>query len=148
MRILQTALAIALLSTPSAIAGDKTLMHCFAWTEKTEATPADWEAFSKASDDLPKRIKGVIRVWYGSLVSPLQQLGFEKIDQESFAKLNAGTPVTAEVRRIRRQFGMCMEMSGTGALKAYDADPYHKVWNDAYERVRVEGTTTFDIVGR
>ena len=34
------------------------------------------------------------------------------------------------------------------ALKSYDADPYHKEWLAAYERVRVYGTTTYNILGQ
>ena len=63
--------ALLLVSSTLARAGDKTLMHCFAWTPIKEATPTDWEAFYKASDALPKKIKGIRRVWYGKLVSPL-----------------------------------------------------------------------------
>ena len=47
-----------------------------------------------------------------------------------------------------RDWGMCMEMADAAALKAYDADPYHKVWTDAYSKVRVDGTTTFNILGQ
>ena len=43
---------------------------------------------------------------------------------------------------------MCMEMTGPDVLKAYDTDPYHKVWADAYAKVRVEGTTTYNILGQ
>jgi hypothetical protein len=41
-----------------------------------------------------------------------------------------------------------MEMADAAALKAYDTDPYHKVWTDAYSKVRVDGTTTFNILGQ
>ena len=32
--------------------------------------------------------------------------------------------------------------------KEYDAHPYHKIWTDAYAKVRVEGATTFNIFGQ
>ena len=35
-----------------------------------------------------------------------------------------------------------------GHVVAYGDDPYHKTWTDAYSKVRVEGTTTFDILGQ
>jgi hypothetical protein len=41
-----------------------------------------------------------------------------------------------------------MEMKDEAALKAYAANPAHKDWADAYSKVRVYGTTTFDIIGR
>jgi hypothetical protein len=37
---------------------------------------------------------------------------------------------------------------GPEVLKKYTANPYHKTWSAAYEKVRVAGTTTFDIIGR
>jgi hypothetical protein len=49
---------------------------------------------------------------------------------------------------MAREYGMCMEMKDANALKAYDTDPYHKIWNEAYSKVRVEGTTTFNIIGQ
>jgi hypothetical protein len=130
-----------------ASAGEKTLMHCFAWTPVKEATAADWEAFYKASDALPNKIKGITKVWYGKLESPLSQAAL-KIDNESFQKYRGGEQVTVPVNRVAREYGMCMEMTGVSVFKAYDADPYHKIWTEAYSKVRVEGTTTFNIIGQ
>ena len=36
-------------------------MHCFAFTAVEAATQADWDAFYKATDEIPKKIKGVSR---------------------------------------------------------------------------------------
>jgi hypothetical protein len=132
----------------SSHAGDKTLMHCFAWTPIKEATPADWEAFYKASDALPKKIPGIIRVWYGKLDAPLGQAQLGKVDKDTFQKYRAGESVTVPVSRVERVYGMCMEMKNADTLKAYDAHPYHKVWTDAYSKVRVDGTTTFNVLGQ
>ena len=137
-----------LLICGAARAGDKTVMHCFAWTPVPEATPADWEAFYKASDALPKKIKGIVRVWYGKLVTPLSQAQLGQVDRDTFRKYQNGESVTVPITRVQRGYGMCMEMRNAEVLKAYDADPYHKVWTDAYAKVRVEGTTTFNIAGR
>ena len=123
-------------------------MHCFAWTAVKEATPADWDAFYQASDALPSKIKGVTKVWYGELASPLNQVSLGKVAPEEFKKFQAGETVAAEIRRVNRQYGMCMEMADAAALKAYDSDPYHKVWEAAYTKVRVDGTTTFNILGK
>ena len=142
------ACATLALLTGSAWAGDKTVMHCFAWTPVKEATPADWEAFYKASDALPKKIHGVIRIWYGKLVMPLAQAQLGNVDRETFQKYAHGEPVTIPVTRVQREYGMCMEMRNADVLKAYDAHPYHKVWTDAYSKVRVDGTTTFNILGQ
>jgi len=120
--------ALALLISPGARAGEKTLMHCFAWTPIKDATPADWQAFYQASDALPTKIPGITKVWYGKLQSPLHLTGME------------GPAV--------REYGMCMEMASPDVLKAYAQDPYHKTWVEAYSKVRVEGTTTFNILGQ
>jgi hypothetical protein len=108
----------------TAMAGEKKVMHCFAFTAVKEATQADWDAFYKATDDLPKKIKGVTHVWYGKLSRPIT--------------------VDGEVR----QYGVCMEMDSADVRRAYGSDPAHAAWNAAYAKVRVEGTTTFDILGQ
>jgi len=131
-----------------AFAGDQTLMHCFAWTPVKEATPADWEAFSKASDALSHKIKGILRVWYGKLAAPLSQASLGKIDSATAKQYFAGETVTVPVTRTPREYGMCMEMKDANVLKAYETDPYHKFWTDAYARIRVDGTTTFNILGQ
>jgi hypothetical protein len=143
-----TAFAALTLLAGTAQAGEKTLMHCFAWTPVKEATPADWQAFYKASDALPHKIKGIIRVWYGKLDMPLSQTQLGQIDSATFQKYRSGESVSVPVTRTAREYGMCMEMKDAAVLKAYDDDPYHKVWTDAYSKVRVEGTTTFNILGQ
>ncbi len=144
-RNLQYAAALLLLAAP-ARAAENTTLHCFAWTAKPEATAADWEAFAKASDEVPRKIKGVVRVWYGKLQNPLGQVSISGMENTDFRKFNAGERVTSPVTRLWRQYAMCIEMTGPDALKAYDADPYHQTWAAAYEKVRVEGTTTFDML--
>ncbi len=139
--------AVALLVSPGARAGEKTLMHCFAWTAVKDATPADWQAFYRASDALPTKIQGITKVWYGKLQSPLTQVAPE-MDSASGQKFRAGETVTVPVKRVAREYGMCMEMTGPDVLKAYAQDPYHKTWVEAYSKVRVEGTTTYNIVGQ
>jgi len=144
------AICAVLLAFPAgnALAGEKTVMHCFAWTPIKEATPADWDAFYKASDALPKQIKGIVRVWYGKLLSPLSQGKLGNISREDFQKYASGQQVTVPVAGVLREYGMCMEMKNADVLKAYGTHPYHKVWNDAYEKIRVDGTTTFNISGQ
>ena len=132
----------------SAHAGEKKLMHCFAWTPIKEATTADWTAFFAASDALPRKIKGISRVWYGKLVDPLGQTSIVKIDPEALKRFRAGESAPGEITRTNREWGMCMEMRDVAALKAYDSDPYHKVWTEAYAKIRVDGTTTFNVIGQ
>ena len=138
---------VFLLSAAGAQAGEKKLMHCFAWTSIKTATPAEWNAFFQASEQLPNKIKGLSKVWYGKLAAPLGQYTI-KVDDAARKKLNAGEYAAGEIARAPRDWGMCMEMASEEVLKAYDTDPYHKVWTDAYARIRVEGTTTFNILGQ
>jgi hypothetical protein len=105
-------------------AGEKKLMHCFAFTPIESATVAEWRAFYDATDQLPKKIPGISHVWYGKLRQALPQ----------------GDSV--------RKYGVCMEMANEDTLKTYTDHPFHKQWVDVYSKVRVEGTTTFDILGQ
>jgi hypothetical protein len=107
-------------------AGEKGLMHCFAFTPVATATEADWNAFYKATDELPSKIKGLQKVWVGKLRAPV--------------KLSA----TAGAR----EYGVCMLLDDVAALKAYDDHPAHDAWVEVYSKVRQPGTSTFDIIGQ
>ena len=126
-------LAGLVLLTGVVSAGEKKLMHCFTFTAVESASDADWQAFFKATDALPDKISGVNRVWYGKLRSPMT--------------ITRVTPA-GEVTKVQRQWGVCMEMNDEGALKAYAGHAAHKEWSDVYAKVRVPGTTTFDILGQ
>ena len=138
--------ACALLLTAASWAGEKKLMHCFAFTQVEGASQADWDAFAKATDALPGKLPGITKVYHGKLMRPLAQFG---TDAETRKKLATGEKTaTGEVRATPRQYGVCMEMENEAALKAYPSHPEHKTWSDAYAKVRVAGTTTFDIIGQ
>lgn len=107
-------------------AGEKGLMHCFAFTPLPNATEADWAAFYKATDELPGKIEGLQKVWAGKLRRP--------------QKFNPNTGP--------REYGVCMLMDGPDALEAYAASPAHSAWVEVYSKVREPGTTTFDIIGQ
>ena len=94
----RAAVLLLLFALPG-LAGEKTLLHCFYFTPIAEASQAEWDAFYKATDELPGKLD-------------------------------------------------CMEFADEAALKAYAAHTAHDAWLKAYEKVRVAGTTTFDIVGR
>jgi len=142
-------LALFLLAlSPSLLCGQqRTLMHCFTFTEIPEATAADWDAFRKATEELPSKIDGLLRVWHGKLARPLSLLQTDPpLDAESQKKLREGATVPAQVKTIRRQYGVCMEFRDQDALKTYAKHPAHDAWMKVYEKVRVYGTTTFDIL--
>ena len=133
--------------TGSLTAGEKSLMHCFAYTTIETATPAEWEAFYKASDALPKKMPFIKRVWFGKLRGPLATF---QVDAAANKKLRAGEKnVDAKTNFLPRQAGMCIEFEGgPEVLKTYSAHPFHAEWMAAYEKVRVAGTTTYDILGQ
>lgn len=139
-------LTILLLCSTFAFAGEKKLMHCFAFTTIDSATPEQWTAFQKATDELPSKIKTISRVWHGKLMRPLQQ--YQAADPDTAKNFGAQRSGTGNFNRLTRSYGVCMEFASEAALKAYVDDPGHKEWSAAYEKVRVAGTTTFDILGQ
>ena len=136
-----------MLTAGLATAGEKGMMHCFAFTPIKEATPADWDAFWKATDALPKKNKTVLKVWYGKLRAPLAQ--WRILDPAAAKQARAGEKdVTSKIAFVSREYGVCMVLKDEASLKAYTESPYHKEWTAAYEKVRVAGTTTYDIIGQ
>jgi hypothetical protein len=132
--------------TATASAGEKKLMHCFAFTAVDSAADADWQAFFKATDALPSKIPGVTHVWYGKLQRPMN-VYFP--DEATGKKLRDGAKTaTGPVERVTRQWAVCMEMADANALTSYGSAPYHKDWDAAYTKVRVEGTTTMNFMGQ
>jgi hypothetical protein len=109
-------LADAASSAPSA---DSKLMHCFAFTAVEEATDEDWQAFFAATDALPSQVDGLNSASHGKLL-------------------------TTNVGDAARDYGVCMAMTDEAARAAYADNPAHDTWVEAYAKVRVPGTTTFD----
>ena len=146
MRKITTIFSICVLGLLANVApaADKGMMHCFAFTVIPTATPAEWDAFYKATEVMPKKVKEVKQVWFGKLRRPLNQDRFEAAEAKKFT---AETPkATVEATRVARTQGVCMLLASEDALKTYEANPYHKEWLAAYEKVRVAGTTTYDIL--
>ncbi|HYO81717.1 MAG TPA: hypothetical protein VES20_09965 [Bryobacteraceae bacterium] len=133
-----------LLGAGLSAAAEKTVLHCFAYSPVGTATQADWDAFHKATDELPTKIKGLQRVWVGKLARPLNQYSLTNAEQRK--TITAAGKGTGDVSLMRREYGVCMEFADEAAFKAYDADPAHKTWVEAYGKVRVPGTTTYQII--
>jgi hypothetical protein len=146
-RLLSVAAGLAL-SAGTMLAGEKGVMHCFAFTPIQGASQADWDAFYKATDALPQQIKGLKRVWYGKLMRPLTLPALAIADPAKRKELIAAGKGTADVNIVRREHGVCMEFADEAAFTAYGKDPAHSSWVTAYEKVRVAGTTTYQIVGQ
>lgn len=144
-----TTFAVALaLSAGAALAGEKSLMHCFAFTPIKEASQAEWDAFSKATDALPGKINGLKKVWHGKLMRPLTLPALATTDAAERKALMEAGKGTAPVNILRREHGVCMEFADEAAFKAYGSAPAHKDWVAVYEKVRVAGTTTYQILGQ
>jgi len=101
----------------------KTLLHVFAYTPVEGATQDDFDNFTKATAALVGKVPGLKRVWVGKLRAPL------------------------DAPEGKRLYGVGMEFDDVQALNAYADDPAHKDWEKIYRKVRVAGTTTFDIIG-
>ena len=145
-RLLPFALSLIGLAAVPAFASEKGMMHCFAFTVIESATQADWDAFNKATDEMPKKIKEVKKVWHGKLRAPLTQF---RGDAETRKKVTPDAKsVSGNFDILRRQHGVCMLMENQDSLKVYTTNPYHKEWMAAYEKVRVAGTTTYDILAQ
>ncbi len=123
MKIFFALAASAIMLASTASAADDNLVHCFLFTAVDKAPDADWQAFFKATDALPSKIPAVKHVWYSKLGRPM------------------------EIGGATRQWGVCLHLGGPDARKAYAAAPYHSEWEAAYFKVRVPGTSTFDLQG-
>ena len=140
-------MAAMALGAASLHAADQPVMHCFAYTVIESATPAEWEAFTKATKDLPGKIPGLTHVWLGKLSRPMALVTPDaSAPAEDVKKMRAGETVSLPVKLMRRQAGACMEFSSAAALAAYAKHEAHDAWMKTYEKVRVAGTTTIDIL--
>lgn len=142
-------LTICLLAGMTLSAGEKGVMHCFAFSEVETATPADWEAFAKATDALPAHIPGLQSVIHGKLARPLGLMtSAAPMDAETGKKYRAGETVQTGVKMLRRQYGVCMHFKDEESFKAYGKNAAHASWVTVYEKVRQYGTTTYQILGK
>lgn len=142
-------LVAAILAPATAPAGEKKLMHCFAFGAIETASEADWRAFTIATQELPSQIPGLTRVWFGRLRRPIVLVAPANpgSNREILAS-RLGDEVTTAVRRVEQRWGVCMEMADETTLKDYAKHPAHKAWVAVYEKVRQPGTTSFDILGQ
>jgi hypothetical protein len=146
MNRLATCIAGLTFTAAVSLAGEKTMMHCFAFTPIETASQSDWDVFSKATDELPKKIRGLKRVWYGKLARPLAQNQLKFNDPEARKKMLAEKKGSTDFTVVERKNGVCMEFDNQKAFEAYGSSEPHKAWVSVYEKVRVPGTTTYQIL--
>lgn len=147
MRRIGITIATIMFGSCLAQAGEKGLMHCFAFTPIKTATQAEWDSYYKATDALPSKMPFIKHVWVGKLRGPLTITN--ATDAAARKQAAAGEAATSPITVTRREYGACFWFNGgPEVLKQYTAHPYHKEWMAAYEKVRVAGTTTYDIIGQ
>ncbi len=122
------------------------VVHCFTFTPIASASTADWDAYYKATSELPTKIKGIKYAWAGKLARPQSLPALVIPDAEQRKKMMADGKGNADFTVNKREYGSCMVFNDEAAFKAYADDPAHKSWASIYEKVRVPGTTTFQIV--
>jgi len=100
-------------------------MHCFSFTPIESASVAEWRAFYEATDQLPKKIPGISQrmVWQAA----------------ASAYCRRATPAN---------MACAWKWQMRTHSRTYTDHAFHKQWMDVYSKVRVEGTTTFDILGQ
>ena len=104
----------------SGAAGEKKFLHCSFFEPLPQAFDADWEAFHKATDELPGKIPGLSKVWAGKLQKPYNS----------------------------SQYGVCMEMENADTLRIYAEHPAHLEWVNVYSRVLKTASTQLAIIGQ
>jgi len=123
------------------------VMHCFVFTQVESASDADWAAWKAATGKLPRQIPGLKQVWYGKLAKTFSQIGpDQRFDAESTRKFAAGESFPLTIKRVDRQYGACFQFKDRAAFDAYGKHPAHEAWLKLYEKVRVDGSATFQIL--
>jgi hypothetical protein len=145
MKTMGLVLAVLLVSAVSAYSAENTLMHCFAFTPNQGAAQSDWDAFAKATNELPGKIDGLQRVWYGKLRAPLPQFNPASAVRKQALQSGKGT---GDFDAFQRTHGVCMEFRNMEAFQKYGAkdNTAHNQWTDVYNKVKQGGTTTYQIV--
>ncbi len=144
MRITIT-VASLLLAAGLVSAGEKKLMHCFYFTPADNVAEADWQAFYKATEQLPEKVPGFSHIWYGKLVQPRQMV--YSPDEQTRKTLVADGKATGPMNLLVHQYGVCMEFADQAALKVYADHPAHKAWETIYFKIR-KGSIPYDLVGQ
>ena len=102
MRRLVLWMAAMALGAASLQAADQPVMHCFAYTAIESATPAEWDAFTKATKELPGQIPGLTKVWLGKLSRPMTLVTIDAAaPPEDVKKMRAGETVALPVKLLQ-----------------------------------------------
>ena len=101
----------------------KTTVHAVAWTLLEGATEQDFENFRVATANLVTVMPGLRRAWVGKLRAPLV------------------------VGDTTRTHGLVLEFDDVQSKEAYSTHPTRAPWAEVWAKVRVPGSTNFDVVG-
>ena len=101
----------------------RTVVHAVAWTAKEDATPEGLEEFKQATESLVGSMPGLRRVWVGKLRQPLI------------------------IGDLKRNYGLILEFDDLATREAYSSHPNRVPWAAVWEKVRLPGSTNFDVIG-
>ncbi|MBI4460644.1 MAG: Dabb family protein [Acidobacteria bacterium] len=101
----------------------RTVIHAVAWTAQKDATPEGLEDFRRATETLLDTMPGLRRAWVGKLRQPLV------------------------VGDLRRDYGLILEFENLATKEAYSSHPNRAPWAAVWEKVRIPGSTNFDVIG-
>jgi antibiotic biosynthesis monooxygenase (ABM) superfamily enzyme len=101
----------------------KTVVHTAIWTLKEGSSAQEYEAFRKETEKLVAAMPGLKRAWVGKLRQPLA------------------------VGEVTRTHGLLLEFVDVQSREAYSTHPARAAWAEAWSKVRVPGSTAFDLIG-
>ena len=102
---------------------EKGTVHAVAWTAGESFTPQGFEDFKKATADLIGTMPGLKRAWVGKLRVPLV------------------------VGEVTRNYGLILEFEDLKTREAYSTHPARVPWAKVWEKIRIPGSTNFDVIG-
>lgn len=101
----------------------RTVVHCVAWTAAQGVSEAGIGEFKKATAELTKTMPGLQRAWVGKLARPFTQ------------------------GDVTRDYGLVLEFDSVENREAYTTNPIRVSWADVWSKIRVPGSSNFDVIG-
>ncbi len=110
-------------SGKEAAVSEKTVIHAVAWTPQEDATEGQFQDFQQATVELIDQMPGLRRAWVGKLRKPLVH------------------------GDMTRTYGLVFEFDDLQSREAYSSHPSRAPWAEVWSRLRVPGSTNFDVIG-
>ena len=103
---------------------EKTVVHAVAWTAGASFTEQGLEDFRRATEEMARTMPGLRRAWVGRLRTPLK------------------------VGELTRDYGLVLEFDDLKTREEYSTHPSRAPWAQVWEKIRVPGSTNFDVLGQ